>query len=49
MAHTFEEIARDFMSAHPTQTGRVGAAQCYLFDAASLASFGAHWFEQKFG
>jgi len=47
--YTFEEIARDFMSAHPTQTGRVGAAQCYLFDAASLASFGARWFEQKFG
>jgi len=44
--YTFEQIARDFMTAHPVKTGLVGSAHCYLFEAAPLAAFGARWFEQ---
>ena len=45
----FTTIARDFLSSGQGRTGKVGAAQSYLFDAAALVEFGVSWMERTFG
>jgi aminoglycoside 3-N-acetyltransferase len=47
--YTFEEIAHAYMAAHPVANGLVGAAQCYLFEAAPLARFAMAWLEERCG
>lgn len=47
--YTFEEIARAYLATSRTPTGRVGAAHCYLFEAAALARFATTWLEGRFG
>lgn len=47
--YTFDEIARACLDDHPTPSGVVGAAQCFLFDAATLARFATEWLEGRFG
>lgn len=44
-----ESIARDFIREQPHLQGRVGAAHCYLFEAATLVRYGRQWLEQRFG
>jgi len=47
--YTFEQIARDYLTAGNGRTGKVGQAQCYLFDAAPLARYAIAWLEARCG
>jgi aminoglycoside 3-N-acetyltransferase len=47
-ADEFEVIARDALAAGIGTTGRVGAADCHLFDAAALVDFAVTWIEGRF-
>jgi aminoglycoside 3-N-acetyltransferase len=47
--YTFEQIARAYRAAHPSPTGKVGGANCHLFDAAALTAFAVEWLEMRFG
>jgi aminoglycoside 3-N-acetyltransferase len=44
----FEVIAREALEAGVGTAGRVGEAECYLFDAASLVRFAVGWMEDRF-
>ena len=44
-----ERIGRDYLAAGKGNTGKVGAATCYLFEAADLTAFGVAWMERSFG
>lgn len=44
----FKAIANAFLAEGYGTTGQVGAAQSYLFDAASLNEFGRRWMEVNF-
>ena len=46
--YTFEAIARDFLSNHPSPHGKVGNADSFLFDAAKLTAFAVEWLEERF-
>lgn len=43
----FEAIVRDMLAAGLGRTGRVGAAQSHLFEAADVVAFGMAWMEEK--
>ena len=45
----FRVIAREFLASGQGGSGKVGAAQSYLFDAASLNRFAIAWLERTFG
>lgn len=45
----FERIAREYISSCKGCSGKVGAAQSYLFDAADLVKFAIKWLENTFG
>jgi len=47
-ADEFEVIARAALHAGVGTTGRVGAADCYLFDARALVDFAVTWIEARF-
>lgn len=44
-----ETIARAYVDEGHHRTGRVGQAECHLFDAQDLVRFGKAWLEQRFG
>ncbi len=44
-----ETIARAYVAEGRHRTGRVGQADCHLFDARDLVRFGKAWLEQRFG
>ncbi len=44
----FETIGREFLATGCGCKGKVGAAESYLFEAASLNSFGIQWMERNF-
>jgi aminoglycoside 3-N-acetyltransferase len=45
----FEVIAREALAVGAGVHGRVGAAECQLFDAAALTAYGVAWMEERFG
>ncbi len=45
----FEIIAREYLSSGKGRSGKAGAAQSYLFDAADLSKFAIEWMERAFG
>ena len=45
----FETIAREYLSSGEDCSGKVGAAQSYLFDAADLTEFAIQWMERTLG
>jgi len=45
----FEIIARDYLASGKGRSGKVGAAQSYLFDSDDLARYAAQWIENSFG
>jgi len=45
----FEAIATDALAAGTGKRGRVGAADCHLFDARALTGFAVAWLEDRFG
>ncbi|EPH44708.1 aminoglycoside 3-N-acetyltransferase [Streptomyces aurantiacus] len=45
----FEAIGRDMVAAGIGRKGLVGAAECHLFEAADVVSFGVAWIEAKLG
>ncbi len=45
----FETIAHKYLSSGKGRSGKVGAAQSYLFDAADLTEFAVQWMESTFG
>ncbi len=45
----FQTIARDYLLSGKGCSGKVGAAQSYLFDAADLVEFAVQWLERTFG
>jgi len=45
----FKIIPREYLSSGKGHSGKVGAAQSYLFDAAELAKFAVKWLERKYG
>lgn len=45
----FETIAREYISSGKGCSGKIGAAQSYLFDAADLVEFAIEWLESAFG
>jgi hypothetical protein len=44
----FVTIAKEYLAAGNGRKGTVGAAESYLFDAASLVRFGIRWMEDHF-
>ncbi|MBK6006603.1 aminoglycoside 3-N-acetyltransferase [Ramlibacter ginsenosidimutans] len=42
-------IATDYVLEERGRRGRVGRANCWLFDAQDLVSFGVSWLERRFG
>ncbi len=44
----FALIGRDYLASGKGASGKVGAAQSYLFDAVDLVRFGKDWMEKKF-
>ncbi|MFE0136782.1 AAC(3) family N-acetyltransferase, partial [Streptomyces sp. NPDC059037] len=45
----FDVIAQDMLGAGIGITGRVGAAECHLFEAGEVVNFGIGWIEEKLG
>ena len=45
----FAVIAREAVAAGAGVRGRVGQAECHLFDAAQLTRFAVAWLEERFG
>ncbi len=48
-AYSFEQIAHEYLAAGRGETGTVGRATAYLFDAADLTAFAVAWLEGRFG
>ena len=44
----FEVIPSEYLSSGRGRSGKIGAAQSYLFDAADLAKFAIQWLEKKY-
>jgi len=42
-------IPQEYLSSGKGHSGKVGAAQSYLFDAADLVRFAVQWLERRFG
>lgn len=47
--YSFEQISNAYIAARGAQQGKVGGADCTLFDAADLVDFAVHWLEAHFG
>ena len=47
--YEFYEIAEAYLATGRGQTGKVGEAQSYLFDAADLVAFTVRYLEERFG
>ncbi|MCC6896080.1 MAG: aminoglycoside 3-N-acetyltransferase [Anaerolineae bacterium] len=47
--YEFYEIAEAYLATGRGQTGKVGEAQSYLFDAADLVDFAVRYLEERFG
>ena len=45
----FETIPREYLSSGRGRSGKVGAAQSYLFDTAGFTQFAVQWMERTFG
>ena len=45
----FQIIPREYLSYGRGHSGKVGAAQSYLFDSTDLTKFAVEWLEKKFG
>jgi aminoglycoside 3-N-acetyltransferase len=45
----FEIIPREYLSSGKGHSGKVGAAQSYLFNADELINFAVQWIERKYG
>jgi aminoglycoside 3-N-acetyltransferase len=45
----FKTIVDNYFSSGKGLSGKVGAAQSYLFDSADLTKFAVQWLEKKFG
>ena len=45
----FKKIASEYLSSGKGRSGKIGAAQSYLFDAADLSKFAIEWLEKTFG
>jgi len=45
----FATIVEEYLAAGKGRSGRVGAAESYLLDAADLVSFAVYWLERAFG
>jgi aminoglycoside 3-N-acetyltransferase len=45
----FAVIAREALAAGAGARGRVGQAECHLFEAPALTAFGVSWLEDRFG
>ncbi len=43
-----EAIARDYVAQGHGRRGRVGAAECRLFEAGPIVDFGVRWLERRF-
>jgi aminoglycoside 3-N-acetyltransferase len=48
-ADAFAVIAREALAAGAGVRGRVGEADCHLFDAPALVAFATRWLEERFG
>jgi aminoglycoside 3-N-acetyltransferase len=44
----FQTIPREYLSSGKGQSGRVGEAQSYLFDAADFVRFAVQWLEKEY-
>ncbi|MCR4266638.1 aminoglycoside 3-N-acetyltransferase [Nitratireductor sp. ZSWI3] len=44
-----ERIARDYVAAGHAKIGKVGDANCHLFDASDIVKFGVEWLEHRHG
>jgi aminoglycoside 3-N-acetyltransferase len=47
--YTFDEIAHAYLAVKTPPQGKVGSADCSLFDAADLTAFAVQWLETRFG
>lgn len=45
----FRLIPQEYLSSRRGRSGKVGAAQSYLFDSRDLTKFAVQWLERKFG
>ena len=45
----FQSITGEYMARRSYATGRVGAADSYLFNARDLTDFAVAWLEEQFG
>jgi aminoglycoside 3-N-acetyltransferase len=45
----FQHIPQEYLHEGRGCAGKVGEAQCYLFDAAGFVKFAAHWLEARYG
>ncbi len=45
----FQSITGEYMACRSYATGRVGAADSYLFNARNLTDFAVAWLEEQFG
>lgn len=45
----FKIIVQEYLSSGKGCSGKIGAAESYLFDAADLVKFAIEWLEKKFG
>jgi len=45
----FMRISEEYLATGKCNTGKVGAADSYLFDAGDLAEFAIAWLEERFG
>jgi aminoglycoside 3-N-acetyltransferase len=45
----FESLVKDFITANNIQSGRIGNARCFLFEANELNEFAVSWLEREFG
>ena len=45
----FMRISKEYMATGKCNSGKVGAADSYLFDANDLAAFAIAWLEERFG
>lgn len=44
-----ERMARDYVATHNPPRGKVGNAECYLFEASDIVNFGIAWLERRHG
>ncbi len=47
--YTFEQIMAEYLATGRGRRGTVGAARCFLLDAADLTKYAIEWLEARFG